>query len=106
MANMHLTLGNPFLIAIYCLALLLIGAAIGAQWGHAPHTAVWMAVLGAALMVAHDMLTGAIFFYVAAAWALRSSRQREVQANQERVPQSKLQQIANSSGRNRRERRD
>lgn len=108
MANMHMKLGNPLLIGIYSLALLLIGAAIGARWGHSPHTAVWMAVLGAALMVAHDMLTGAIFFLVSAAWALRSSRQREIQARklQEHVAQSELQHIAKVSGRNRTKRRD
>ena len=36
MNNIRLQLGNPFLIAIYSLALLLIGAAIGARWGCNP----------------------------------------------------------------------
>jgi predicted phosphodiesterase len=80
MNNIRLQLGNPFLIAIYSLALLLIGAAIGARWGCNPHVAVWLVVLGAALMVAHDMLSFSIIFLVSTAWALRASRKREVAA--------------------------
>lgn len=78
MSNIHMKLGNPFLIAIYSLALLLIGAAIGARWGSNPHVAVWLVVLGAALMVAHDMLSYSIIFFVSTAWALRASRKQEV----------------------------
>ena len=80
MSNIHMQLGNPFLIAIYSLALLLIGAAIGAKWGHNPHVALWLVVLGAALMVAHDMLSYSVIFLVSTAWALRASRKREVEA--------------------------
>jgi hypothetical protein len=80
MSNIHMQLGNPFLIAIYSLALLLIGAAIGAKWGHNPHLALWLVVLGAALMVAHDMLSYSVIFLVSTAWALRASRKREVEA--------------------------
>ena len=80
MSNIHMRLGNPFLIAIYSLALLLIGAAIGAKWGHNPQVALWLVVLGAALMVAHDMLSYSVIFLVSTAWALRASRKREVEA--------------------------
>jgi uncharacterized membrane protein YhaH (DUF805 family) len=75
--TMRMRLGSPFLIGIYSLALLSIGAAIGARWAHSPHTAAWMVLLGAVLMVVHDVLTGAIMFFVSAAWASRISRQRE-----------------------------
>jgi len=81
MSNIRLRLGNPFLIAIYSLALLLIGAAIGARWGCNPHLAAWLVVLGAALMVAHDMLSYSIIFFVSTAWALRASRKREIAAS-------------------------
>ena len=82
-SKIHMQLGNPFLIAIYSLALLSIGAAIGAWWGHSPHVAIWMVVLGAGLMVAHDMLSFSIIFLVSTACALRASRERELQKTNE-----------------------
>jgi uncharacterized protein (DUF697 family) len=57
--KIHMQLGHPILIAIYSFSLLSIGAAIGARWGQSPHMAIWMAVLGSGLMVAHDMLLAA-----------------------------------------------
>ena len=80
MSNIYLQLGNPFLVAIYSLALLLIGAAIGARWDCKPHVAVWLVVLGAALMVAQDILSYSIIFFVSTAWASRANRKREVAA--------------------------
>ena len=81
--KIYLQLGHPILIVIYSLALLSIGAAIGAQWGHSPRIAIWMVVLGAGLMVAHDMLSFSIIFLVSTAWALRAGREREVQKTNE-----------------------
>lgn len=43
-----------------------------------------MVVLGAALMVAHDILTGVIIFFVVATWALQISRQRKPSATNTR----------------------
>jgi hypothetical protein len=82
-SEIHLQLGHPILIVIYSLALLSIGAAIGVRWGHYPHVAIWMVVLGAGLMVAHDMLSFSIIFLVSTAWALRASRVRELQKTNE-----------------------
>jgi hypothetical protein len=42
-----------------------------------------MVVLGAGLMVAHDMLTCSIIFLVSTALALRASRERELQKTNE-----------------------
>ena len=82
-SEIHLQLGHPILIVIYSLALLSIGAAIGVRWGHYPHVAIWMVVLGAGLMVAHDMLSFSIIFLVSTAWALRTGRERELQKTNE-----------------------
>jgi formate hydrogenlyase subunit 3/multisubunit Na+/H+ antiporter MnhD subunit len=73
-----MTLGNPILIGIYSLALLSIGAAIGVRWGHSAHTAIWMVLIGAVLMVIHDMLTGIVLFLSAAAWASRNQYSRNL----------------------------
>ena len=78
--KIHMQLGHPILIAIYSFSLLSIGAAIGARWGHSPHMAIWMAVLGSGLMVAHDMLTCSIIFFVSTAWALRANRMQQALA--------------------------
>jgi len=83
-SKLHMQLGSPLLIAIYSLALLSIGAAIGARWGHSPRVAIWMVVLGAGLMVVHDMLTCSIVLFVSTAWALRASRERELRETNER----------------------
>lgn len=54
--NMKMTasLGNPVLIFLYSLAILLLGCAIGLHWKGASGTACWLAALGALLMVIHD----------------------------------------------------
>jgi len=77
-SEMKMTLGNPFLIGIYSAALLSIGAAIDARWGHSAHAAIWMVLIGAGLMVVHDMLTGLIFFFASIAWASRNRYPRDL----------------------------
>jgi hypothetical protein len=67
--KMHVTLGNPFLIAIYSAALLLIGAAVGMHWTHTPATALWLCVAGGVIMAAHDTATGFLWFWLTARWA-------------------------------------
>ena len=78
--QIHMRLGNPFLIGIWSLALLGVGAAIGARWGHSPQVAVWMVVASAGLVIAHDTVAFSIIFLLSTAWASRASRKREVSA--------------------------
>ena len=81
--RIRLTLANPFLVGIHSFALLLTGVAIGARWGHSPRVAMWMIVLGAGLMVAHDMLAYSIFFLVTTAWACEQVGSAKLQTNTE-----------------------
>jgi hypothetical protein len=66
--KMHATLGNPILITVYSIALLLIGCAIG-RWAHPPATALWLAIAGGVLMAIHDTATGVLWFWLTARWA-------------------------------------
>jgi hypothetical protein len=66
--KMHVTLGNPFLIAIYSASLLLIGCAVGMHWAHTPATALWLAIAGGVLMAVHDTATGFLWFWLTARW--------------------------------------
>jgi membrane protein YdbS with pleckstrin-like domain len=59
--NIRISLGNPVLIFVYSVALLLIGCAVGMHWYQSRASAIWIAAAAAALMVVHDMLTGLIF---------------------------------------------
>jgi len=59
--NIKISLGQPVLIFIYSLVLLLVGCAIGRHWYQTRASAIWIAVAAAALMVMHDMLTGLLF---------------------------------------------
>lgn len=77
--SIHMRLGNPFFIGIWSLALLSIGAAIGARWGHSPQIAVWMIVVGAALMIAHDIVAFTVIFLFSTAWNSRANRKREAE---------------------------
>lgn len=69
-------LGNPILIGVYSLALLAFGAAIGCRWGQTPHYVILMIVIGALLMVIHDLATGILIFRISMAWAQKVSRKR------------------------------
>jgi len=71
--KMHLTLGNPLLIFIYSLSLLLLGCAVGIHWHSAPSVAVGLAIAGASLMVLHDTLTSLISFGIAATWSQKTA---------------------------------
>lgn len=62
MGKLSVSLGNPFLILIYSLGLLLLGCAIGLYWKATPGTAFCVAALGAILMVIHDMAMGVMWF--------------------------------------------
>lgn len=64
--GMHVRLGNPFLIFVYSVAILLLGCAIGLHWKATPAMALCLAVIGALLMVIHDLVTGILWFSVTA----------------------------------------
>jgi hypothetical protein len=64
--KMQATLANPFLIALYTAALLLIGCGVGMHWAHTPATALWLCIAGGVLMAAHDIATGFLWFFVTA----------------------------------------
>ena len=66
--NIHLRFGNPFLILIYSLALLLLGDAIGMKWHSSPLHSFSIALLGAVLMVIHDTCIALISIWAASKW--------------------------------------
>lgn len=66
MGKMTVSLGNPFLILLWSLAMLLLGCAIGLYWRATPGMAFCVAALGAVLMVIHDMAMGVLWFTVSA----------------------------------------
>jgi thiamine pyrophosphate-dependent acetolactate synthase large subunit-like protein len=72
----RMRLGNPFLIGVWSLAMLAFGAAIGARWGHTVRDVICMVVIGALLMVIHDLVTGVLIFGTSMAWARRVIRNR------------------------------
>ena len=67
--KMHVTLGNPFLIAIYSASLLLVGCGAGMHYAHTPATALCLAIAGGVLMAIHDTAIGLIWFWLTARWA-------------------------------------
>jgi hypothetical protein len=71
--KIEMQLSKPLLLGACSLALLSIGAGIGAHWGHYPHVAVWMVVLGAVLMIAHDTGTARLLLHSAYECAAPSS---------------------------------
>lgn len=64
--------GNPFAAAIYSVVLLMIGWAIGAQWGHTL-TAGWMLFQATILLFVHDAVIVALLM-IALAKMVPSSR--------------------------------
>lgn len=64
MGKITVSLGNPILIFLWSLALLLLGCAIGLHWKSTPDTAYWLATLGGLLMVIHDLAMGILWFAV------------------------------------------
>lgn len=65
--------GNPLLVTIYTVVMLMIGWAIGAHWGHTL-TAGWMLFCATILLVLHDA-TIAILSAIAAAKIASSAKQ-------------------------------
>jgi hypothetical protein len=68
----EVTAGDPILIFLYSLALLILGCAIGIRWG-ATWSALRVAFIGAALMIIHDWILAVILLWRAAKSA-RSGR--------------------------------
>lgn len=74
--KMTASLGNPFLIFLYSVAILLLGCAIGLHWKGTPGTACWMAALRALLMVVHAMAMGVLWFWAAATMFAKTQQRR------------------------------
>lgn len=74
--KMTASLGNPLLIFLYSLAILLLGCAVGLHWKGAPGTACWVAALGALFMVIHDIAMGVFWFWAAATMFAKTQRGR------------------------------
>jgi len=66
--RMQVRFGNPILIFIYSLALLLIGCAIGSWWPKTPLVALGIALAGGVLMIIHDLLMTFLWFSATAIW--------------------------------------
>jgi hypothetical protein len=74
-------LGDPFLIGVSSLALLALGAAIGANCAFAPHEVVLFVIIGALLMIVHDMVTGVVIFAFCMTWANRVAHPKSGQSS-------------------------
>ena len=70
--RMNAKLGNPFLIFIYSVTLLMLGCAIGIHWNVHPGVAFMLAVGGAVLMVIHELGMGLLWFSVTAKMYVRN----------------------------------
>jgi hypothetical protein len=66
--RMQVRFGNPILIFIYSLALLLFGCAIGMSWPKTPLVVLRIAFAGGALMIIHDLLMTFLWFSATAIW--------------------------------------
>jgi hypothetical protein len=66
--KMQATLSHPLLVAIYSTALLFIGCGVGVHWAHALPTARRICIAGGIFLVAHDLATGLVWFYLTAKW--------------------------------------
>lgn len=67
--KMQATLGIPFLTFVYSLSLFLVGGAIGAKCHGRPVLACSLALLGAALMVIHDISISLVWMWLGARWS-------------------------------------
>lgn len=63
--KLTVSFGNPFVAAIYSIALLMIGWAIGAQWGYTL-AAGWMLFLATISLFVHDALIVALLMIAVA----------------------------------------
>ncbi len=66
--QMNVRLGNPAVVFIYSLSLLLLGCAIGIHWKNSPGMAIWISICGALLMVIHDLLEGFAWIGILGTW--------------------------------------
>ena len=64
--TMRATLGHPILVFLYSTALILIGCGVGRYWIN--RSAFWLSIIGGLLMLAHDVFTGIMMFFLAARW--------------------------------------
>lgn len=66
MGKLTVSLGNPFLILLYSLALLSLGCTLGLHWRTTPCVAWFLTAITALLVVAHDMAMGMLWVMVTA----------------------------------------
>ena len=81
MMKMGMRLGDPLLIFVYSLSLLLLGGAIGIHWHATPATAIGLTFAVASLMVLHDTLTSMIWFSIAVKCAQRATEAARRKSN-------------------------
>lgn len=74
--NVTVRFANPFMLILFIVALLMIGWAIGSEWGHTL-TAGWMLFLATILLLVHDMAMAALL--AIAAVKVASSGKKQVQ---------------------------
>lgn len=79
--RMEMRLGNPLLIFVYSLSMLLLGCVIGIHWHATPATAIRLTFAGASLMVLHDTLTSLIWFSIAVKCAQRATEATRSKSN-------------------------
>jgi hypothetical protein len=69
--TMTVKLGDPLLVFIWSVGLLLLGCAIGMHWHASSSTAVAIAFAGSLLVVIEQMVTVVLCCFVTAAWLRR-----------------------------------
>lgn len=72
--KMEIRFGNPVLILLYSAFLLVTGCAIGMFWFKTPEIAIKVAIVGAVLIVIHDMLMALLSLYAARIWIRSQSK--------------------------------
>ena len=79
--EMTVRLGHPVLIFIHSIALLLIGVAIGMHWHQSRSAAIWIAFLGAVLIVVNEMTSCFWWVSLTAWWIGKNKRAGDANGN-------------------------
>jgi len=73
--RMTIRFGNPVLIFLYSCALLLFGCFAGMRWVKSLTAAIEIAILGATLLVIHDLLVALFSLLAARVWIRTHDKQ-------------------------------
>lgn len=73
--RMTIRVGKPVLSFIYCCSLLLFGCFAGMRCAKSLPAAVGIAILGATLLVIHDLLVGLFSLWAARVWIRTQNKQ-------------------------------